>query len=517
MSQQQDNNKRIAKNTLFLYLRQIFVMAVALYTSRVVLATLGVIDYGIYNVVGGVVAMFSFINAAMTTSTQRFLTFELGKKDYLQLAKVFAASLNVHYIIGLVGVFLGETIGLWFLNYELNIPADRMTAANWVYQCSVLSFFLSITQVPYNASIVSHEKMNIFAYFSIIDVVLKLLIVYLLVISPFDKLIFYAILILAVTTFSRLLYRFYCRKHFKECRPRLFWDKSLYQQLTGFAGWNLLGSIAWLLRGQGMDIVINLFFGPALNAAKGVANSVTNAVNTFVSNFMTALNPQITKNYAQKDINTMETLCYRACRYSFILLFAIAFPLIMNIDFVLGIWLVEVPKYTAIFVILIIADSLVNAALGSSPFITAMMATGNIRNYQIVVSLIIMMIIPISYVILKLGGNPPSIFYVMILISFISDIARFYYCNKQIGFKYSSLIKHVILPIVCGLIVALPIPILLRETVWVKSNWINFFGLCVICEVTLGIAAYYIIIEKHERTVIMTAIKNKLLRVIAKQ
>lgn len=516
MSQQQDNNKRIAKNTLFLYLRQIFVMAVALYTSRVVLATLGVIDYGIYNVVGGVVAMFSFINAAMTTSTQRFLTFELGKKDYVQLAKVFAASLNVHYIIGLVGVFLGETIGLWFLNYELNIPPERMTAANCVYQCSVLSFFLSITQVPYNASIVAHEKMDIFAYFSIIDVVLKLLIVYLLVISPFDKLVFYAILILAVTTFSRMLYRFYCRKHFKECRPHLFWDKPLYQQLTGFAGWNLLGSIAWLLRGQGMDIVINLFFGPALNAAKGVANSVTNAVNTFVSNFMTALNPQITKNYAQKEIDTMEKLCYRACRYSFLLLFAIAFPLIMNIDFVLGIWLVEVPKYTAIFVILIIADSLVNAALGSSPFITAMMATGDIRNYQIFVSLIIMMVIPISYVVLKLGGDPPSIFYVMIAISVVSDFARFYYCNKQIGFKYSSLFRNVVIPIFLGLVVALPIPILLKETIWSNTNWLNFFGMCIICELTLGIAAYYFVIEKHERTVLITALKNRLNRIHSK-
>lgn len=513
MSQQQDNNKRIAKNTLFLYLRQIFVMAVALYTSRVVLATLGVIDYGIYNVVGGVVAMFSFINAAMTTSTQRFLTFELGKKDYVQLARVFAASLNVHYIIGLVGVFLGETIGLWFLNYELNIPAERMTAANWVYQCSVLSFFLSITQVPYNASIVAHEKMDIFAYFSIIDVVLKLLIVYLLVISPFDKLVFYAILILAVTTFSRMLYRFYCRKHFKECRPHLFWDKSLYQQLTEFAGWNLLGSIAWLLRGQGMDIVINLFFGPALNAAKGVANAVTNAVNTFVGNFMTALNPQITKNYAQQDIDSMEKLCYRACRYSFLLLFAIAFPLIMNINFVLGIWLVEVPKYTAIFVILIIADLLVNAALGSSPFITAMMATGDIRNYQIFVSLIIMMVIPISYVVLKLGGDPPSIFYVMIAISVVSDFARFYYCNKQIGFKYDSLFRNVVIPISLGLVVALPVPILLKETIWSNTNWLNFFGMCIICELTLGIAAYYFVIEKHERTVLITALKNKLKRI----
>lgn len=510
MSQQQDNNKRIAKNTLFLYLRQIFVMAVALYTSRVVLATLGVIDYGIYNVVGGVVAMFSFINASMTTSTQRFLTFELGKKDYKQLAKVFAASLNVHYAIGIIAVVLAETIGLWFLNYKLNIPAARMTAANWVYQCSVLSFFLSITQVPYNASIVSHEKMNIFAYFSIIDVVLKLAIVYLLVISPFDKLIFYAILILAVTSFSRMLYRVYCRKHFTECRSKLFWDKPLYQQLTGFAGWNLFGSVAWLLRGQSMDIVINLFFGPALNAAKGVANSVTNAVNTFVSNFMTALNPQITKNYAQNEISTMETLCYRACRFSFILLFAIAFPLIMNINFVLGIWLVEVPKYTAIFVVLILADCLVNAAFGSSPFITAMMATGNIRNYQIVVSSIIILIIPISYVLLRIGGDPPSIFYVMIAISFLSDLARFYFCNKQIGFHYSSLGKHVVLPIALGLIVALPIPIALRETVCNENNWINFFILCVNCEITLGLAAYYIIVEKHERVVIMSAIKNKL-------
>lgn len=301
-NQTSDNNKRVAKNTLFLYFRMILIMLVTLYTSRVILAQLGIRDYGIYNVVGGVVTMFAFLNNCMTSSTQRFMTFELGCGDMQRLKNVFAASLNIHLAIAVTIVLLAETIGLWFLNTKLVIPAERLLAANWVYQFAILSFCVNIVQVPYNAVLIAHEKMSVYAYISIIEVFLKLGIVYLLTISPFDKLIAYGILLFTVQLLIRCIYQVYCRKHYEESRFRLFWNRELYCQMSGFAGWNLFGSIAWLLRDQGVNIILNMFFGPVINAARGVATQVSGAVMNFISNFQVALNPQITKNYANGNV-----------------------------------------------------------------------------------------------------------------------------------------------------------------------------------------------------------------------
>ena len=329
------NNKRVAKNTLFLYFRMILIMLVTLYTSRVILAQLGIKDYGIYNVVGGVVTMFAFLNNCMTTSTQRFMTFELGKGNVQKLKDVFAASLNIHIAIALAVVLLAETIGLWFVNYKLVIPADRLVAANWVFQFAILSFCVNVIQVPYNAVLIAHEKMSVYAYISIIEAFLKLGIVYLLSISPFDKLIVYGVLIFAVQLLIRCIYQVYCHRHYEESRFRLFWNKGLYQEMSGFAGWNLFGSVAWMLRDQGVNIVLNLFFGPVINAARGVAAQVSSAVMNFISNFQVALNPQITKNYANGNIQEMEKLTYLGIKFSYIILFFLAFPLSLNINYVL--------------------------------------------------------------------------------------------------------------------------------------------------------------------------------------
>ena len=369
------NNKRVAKNTLFLYFRMILIMLVTLYTSRVVLAELGIKDYGIYNVVGGVVAMFSFLNNCMSSATQRFMTFELGRGDMARLKKVFAASLNIHITIGVIIVLLAETIGLWFVNHKLVIAPDRMTAANWVYQFSILTFCVNIIQVPYNAVLIAHEKMSVYAYISILEAFLKLGIVYLLVIVPADKLITYGILVFAVQLIIRGIYQVYCRRHYVESKFRLFWDKGLYKQMSGFAGWNLFGSVAWLLRDQGLNIVLNLFFGTAINAARGVASQVSSAVMGFISNFQVALNPQITKNYATGNIPEMEKLSYLGIKFSFLLLFTMAFPLCLNIDYVLHLWLVEVPDYTALFIILIMVESLAGNMFGVQ-LMTSLSATG---------------------------------------------------------------------------------------------------------------------------------------------
>lgn len=503
------NNKRVAKNTLFLYFRMILIMLVTLYTSRVVLAELGIKDYGIYNVVGGVVIMFSFLNNCMSSATQRFMTFALGKGDFDNLKKIFSAALNIHIAIALIIIILAETIGLWFVNNKLVIPDDRIIAANWVYQFSILTFCVNIIQVPYNAALIAHEKMNVYAYISILEALLKLGIVYLLVIVTMDKLIVYGILVFVVQLMIRAIYQFYCKKHYKESQFRLFWDKELYKQMSGFAGWNLFGSIAWLLRDQGLNIVLNLFFGPTINAARGIASQVSNAVMGFISNFQVALNPQITKNYAAGNIHDMERLAYLGIKFSFLLLFTLALPLCVNINYILQLWLVEVPDYAALFIILIMVDSLVGNLFGV-PLMTSLSATGRIRNYQIVVSLIILCILPVGYVALKLGYDASSVFYISIVFTLISGFVRFLFCRKQIGYSFKKLTSNVLMPIIGVAVFSSPLPILMKRYYFTDHSIINFILLCTITVlITVGVS-WLIGLQKNERKVLISAIKNKI-------
>lgn len=507
---QDSNNKRVAKNTLFLYFRMILIMLVTLYTSRVILAELGISDYGIYNVVGGVVMMFTFLNNSMATATQRYLTYELGKGDREKIKKVFATALNIHIIIAIIIVLLAETVGLWFLNYKMNIPANRMVAANWVFQFSILTFCTNIIQIPYNAALISHEKMSIYAYISILEVLLKLGIVYLLAISPIDKLIIYAILVFVVQLIIRNIYQFYCRKNYKECRFALVWDKKLYKEMSGFAGWNLFGSLAWLLRDQGLNILLNLFFGPVINAARGISMQVCNAVRGFITNFQVALNPQITKNYANNNIQQMENLVIIGLKFSFILLFCIVLPLSINIDFVLHLWLEKVPAYTGYFVILILIDSLIGNLFGT-PLMTSLAATGKIRNYQIVVSSIIILIVPVSYFVLKLDCRPEMVFYVSIVLTGISGIMRFMYCHKQIGFSYKKIITNVLFPVLGISLLSLPIPLYFRFYIWKDTTTFStFILLCILCIVVTLIASWFVGLKKRERVLLITFVNNKL-------
>ena len=502
------NNKRVAKNTLFLYFRMILIMLVTLYTSRVILAELGISDFGIFNVVAGVVMMFAFLNNCMVTSTQRYLNFEMGKGNPESIRKVFSAALNIHIGIALAIILLCESIGIWFLNHKLNIPADRMVAANWIFQFSILTFCVNILQVPYNAVIIAHEKMNVYAYISILEAFLKLGIVYLLAISPIDKLITYGILFFLVQLIIRLIYQVYCRKNYQEARFRLFWDKPLYKEMTGFALWNMFGSLAWLLRDQGLNIVLNLFFGPVINAARGVAMQVYRAVQGFITNFQMALNPQITKSYAVGELDSMENLAYMGIKISYMLLFFISLPLMLNIDFVLGLWLKEVPDYSALFVNLIIIDSLVGNLFGT-PLMTSLSATGKIRNYQIVVSSIIILIVPVGYVALKMGYDAPSVFYISIVFSLISGIARFLFCRKQIGYSIRRLLSRAILPIIYMTALTLPIPLLLRFHYLPKDNWTNFFILCIISVLATGITAWFVGLRSNERTKLVQIVRTK--------
>ncbi len=505
------NNKRIAKNTIFLYLRMILIMLITLYTSRVILKELGVSDYGIYNVVGGVVTMLSFFNSSMASSTQRFLTFELGKGNEENLKKVFAASLNIHIVIALVIVLLAETIGLWFVNEKLVIPDDRIVAANWVYQFSILTFCVNIIQVPYNAVLIAHEKMNIFAYISILEVLLLLGIVYLLDVSPFDKLISYAVLYFIVRLLIRGIYQFYCKRHYIESKFRLYWNKEVYRKMSSFAGWNLFGSIAWLLRDQGLNIILNMFFGSVINAAKGITSQVLTGITTFIYNFQTALNPQITKLYAQKSIPEMENLVYKGIKFSLFLLLCLSLPVFLNIDYILGLWLTVVPEKTSVFIQLVLIDSLISTLFGN-PLMTSMSATGKIRNYQIIVSTIIILIIPFSWLALKLGYPAQSVFIVMIFISAVSGIVRFLFCRKAIGFSAHKFFNDVFNPILRTILLAVPIPLITRYF-WLTNDSLLDFSINIALDFLFPLLlAWFIGMKKSERTMIISLIQAKINR-----
>lgn len=387
-----ENTRRIAKNTAMLYIRMLLIMAVTLYTSRLVLNVLGVEDFGIYNVVGGVVMMFAFLNGAMAQSTQRFLSFEIGRNNKEQLKKVFSLSVTIHIGIAILILVLAETLGLWFLNTKMNIPADRMEAARWIYQFAIFSFMVSVVQVPYNAAIIAHERMQVYAYISIAEAALKLFVAFALTWTAFDKLKVYAVLVFGVNVMIAFLYRLYCKWKIKECRYRFIWDKKLYTTLTGFAGWNLFGTFAWLMKSQGLNVILNIFFGPLLNAAYGIANQVNTAVNSFVQNFSMALNPQIVKSYAAGDLSYTVTLLFRGARFSYYLFLFFAVPLLIETEVILKLWLKNVPEYAVIFTRLVIINSMFESFTYTMG--TAIQATGKNKLYQFIVGGTILLNLP---------------------------------------------------------------------------------------------------------------------------
>lgn len=456
-----ENNKRIAKNTLILYVRMFFTMAISLFTSRIVLQTLGVENYGIYNVVGGIITMLSFINGGMVAATQRYLTFGIGKDDIIHLKKVFSTSLQIHFIIALLIVLLGETVGLWFLYEKLVIPPERMTAAVWVYQCSIVASVVNIMSVPYNAVIIAHEKMSAFAYISILEVVLNLIIVYLLYIVQWDKLIAYAILILFLHLTIRFVYTQYCNKHFEESHYQHSIDKALFKEMFTFAGWSFWGNFAGVLYTHGLNMMLNIFFGPVVNASRGIAVQVQGAVQRFVTNFQVALNPQITKNYAGGNLAQMHSLMFRSARFSFYLLYFIALPILLETHYILNIWLQTVPPDAVVFTRWMIAISLIYTF--ANPCVIANQATGKVKLYQMVVGMILLLILPISYVVLKLGAPAYSVFIVHFCVEMVAQIARMYMLRKLIKLPIRRYLKHIYLPVTLVVIISFIIPFYLHS------------------------------------------------------
>lgn len=454
------NNKRIAKNTLLLYFRMLFMMAVSLFTSRVVLNTLGVEDYGINNVVGGVVAMFSVLSGSMSSSISRFITFELGKGDKKRLKTVFSTGINIQLGMSLIILLVAEAAGVWFLNYKMNIPEERMYAANWVFQCSILTFILGLLSVPYNAAIIAHEKMSAFAYISIIEVTLKLIIVYLLTISPYDRLITYSILFMLVGVLIRLIYGYYCKRHFEECTYHLVYDKAILKSMTSFAGWNFLGNGAYMLNTQGVNILMNMYFGVAVNAARGVATQVDAALKQFVNNFTTAVNPQITKSYAQGDLSNMHKLVCRSAKFSAFLMMFFAVPIILETDTILSLWLKKPPAYASVFLKWIIISSFMDTVLANS-LVTSMFATGDIKKYQIIVTTVGCLVFPLSWLAFQLGFEPQVGYMLYFVIYSILLFVRLYLLRDMVKLPIMMYVREVLFKVTTVMAISFVIPSIL--------------------------------------------------------
>ena len=500
----QDNNKRIAKNTLLLYFRMLFMMVVSLYTSRVILSALGVEDFGIYNVVGGVVSMFSVISGSLSAAISRFITYELGKGDQSKLNKIFSASVTIQLLLSLIIVVLVESVGVWFLNAKMTIPETRMTAANWVLQFSIVTFVINLISVPYNAAIIAHERMSAFAYISILEAVGRLAIAFLIVVSPIDRLIFYAILMCAVAVIVRLTYGHYCKKHFVECTYHFHWDKDILKQMFGFAGWNFIGASSAVLRDQGGNIIINLFHGPAVNAARGIAMQVNNAVTSFVTNFMTALNPQITKSYASGDREYMMKLIFQGARLSFYMLLLLSLPILMNTHYILVLWLKLVPEHAVLFVQLMLVFTMSEAI--SNPLVTAMLATGKIRNYQIVVGGLQMMNLPISYVCLRLGCIPETVLIVAIGISQCCLAARLYMLRGMIGLSSIRYMKNVYLNVLAVAVLSAIIPSLL--SMYISESFLSFVVISLVAMASTLCIEFFVGCNNKERVFVLAKAKS---------
>lgn len=479
-------------------------MLVSLYTSRVVLNTLGVEDYGIYNVVGGVVAMLSFFNSSMATSTQRYLNYEMGKGNTSGLRKIFSNAINTHFLIGVVTVILLETIGLWFVYSFLNIPEHKFDAAIIVYHCSVASLFISITSTPYNSAIIANEKMNVYAYFSIVEVLLKLLIVYLLLVILYNKLIVYAFLMLGVTILMRLMYGTYCVRKFPECKYQTGFDKPIVKEMLSFSGWMLFGTLSDMLSKQGINLLINIFFGPIFNASRAIAVQVQSAISSFSTNFMTAVKPQIIKSYSSKDYDYMYKLVFTSSKVSFFLLFILTMPILLYTEEILQLWLKQVPDMSPLFTRLVLIEILISSAY--SPIAQVNQASGRIKNYQLAISLLFLTIFFLTLLVFKLGFPVYSTFIISVFFAVIGLFIRILILRKENFFPAKVYLSKVILPLIPVVLISISIPVLMYKFL---PHTIIYFLLNIIAGLTLNAISIWLIgLNKSEKVLIKNGIKS---------
>ena len=471
-------------------------MVVSLYTSRVILATLGASDYGVYNVVGGVVTIMTFLGGALGASTSRFLTYDLGLGDQEKLNKTFSAALNLHIIVAILVVIFGETLGLWLLYNKLVIPEGRMTAAFWVLQASIVTTAFNFTQVPYSASIISHEKMSIYAYLGLYDAAVKLLIAFLIGITSYDKLIVYAFLLMlnAMIVFS--FYRFYTRKRYSECRFRLVKGGNLYKRLLEYMGWELFGSVASVSQGQGISIVLNMFFGPIVNAARGITQQISSAVTQFVTNFLLASRPQVIKYCAEKKYADMYNLTFRTAKFSYLLMLAMVVPLCFEIDFILHVWLGDnVPDYTNIFSIIVLITGLVSSLHTAS--LMPYHAIGKLGTGNVIGGTLMFLSLPLTYVLFKIGLPPYWAFIAIFITNTLQQITTWVVIHNYVPYSYWNLLKKVYLPI--GIVTILSVLCPLAINHFMEQGWARLIVLLISTELVLAVIIYAIALTSSER------------------
>ena len=502
------NNKRIAKNTLYLYIRMLLVMAISLYTVRAILDILGVVDYGIYNVVGGVVTMFAFMNRTLSTSSQRYFSVALAKNDHEDLKRVFSLNLTVFSLLGIIVVFLLETVGLWFVNNKMTIPAERMGAANVVYQLSILAMVFHIFVIPYMALVIAYEKMNIFAYISLADTILKLAIVYVLLVVPFDKLVIYGLMLMFLHILNASVYFIYCNKKYQESRYSFYWDTPLFKELLSYTGWNLFGSFSTLAKGQGLNILLNMFFNPSVNAARGIAYQVNTTVSHFFTNFYTAVRPQITKYYAQNDLNNMFKLVFRSSRMAFFLILLISLPLVIEAPYVIRLWLGQLPEFVVPFMRLILVITAVDAM--ANPLMTTAHATGKIALYQSLVGTMTILNVPISYVFLSLGYGPVIVFEISLVIAGANLFLRLWIVKRLVDFPVLEYIRKVFLNCLIVTVLAALIPVVVNE--FVTDDFIGVLIVCSLAVLSTLVATYIAGLDRNERTFVLEFAKKILKR-----
>ncbi len=491
-----ERTNRVAKNTLMLYFRMGFTMLVSLYTSRVIINTLGVVDYGINGVVAGTVGFLSFLIYSMNTATQRFLNVAMGKGDVNECRQIFSTSVTIHFLIMVAVVIIGEIVGLWLLYNKLVIPAERMHAAFWVFQFTIVTTATSVMTIPYDAMVVAHERMHIYAYLSILSTVLKLAILYMLVISPFDKLITYGFLYMCIALLNRLLYTLYCKYNFAECKYSIHFPRKLFKEMTSFAGWDIFGVLAWTCSKQGTTILLNIFFGPVVNAAKTIAEQVRGAINGFSSNFLMALRPQITKSYAAGDTTYLYTLMFSGAKLSFVLLYTIILPLIIKAPFVLKIWLKIVPDYTVVFLQIVLVEMIFDAMM--NPLNTAALATGRIRYYGFATSVMTIMELPLCYVILKMGGSPVSVFVTAFIVLLLREAVQFYKLRYLVEFSYLQYLKEV--QIKCLIVVLVSLSITLLISHHIPDSLLGLLLFSILCSSISLVLCIFLVFNKNERS-----------------
>lgn len=502
------NSKRIVKNTMALTLRMFFTMAIGIYSSRILLANLGVTDYGINNVVAGIITMFMFLNASLINGTQRYLNFYLGKNDIETLNKVFSTSINIFLLLAIVIAILGETAGIYFLNTKLDIPKDRLIAANWVFQLTIISTFINIISTPYNALIIAEEKMAIFAYVSMINSIYLLLAASLLPYIPYDHLIGYAILIVIWHVIIRLFYSWYCSSHFKAIRYRLIFDKSLFKEMFVFSGWTLTGTFAYITYTQGVTFLINIFFGPAVNAAQSLAQQVNGSLSAFSANFMIASKPQITKYYAEGNLNEMHKLIFFSSKMSYAIMAIVSLPFIIRTDYILELWLKEIPEHTALFLQLYLVIAIINTL--SSPAVTAIHSTGKIKWFQICESLVLILILPFSYLAIQIWNIPESCYVVMLILMILAQLIRIYFMKQLISLCITEYLKNIFCRMVLNALIAFGLS--LSVNVLIPDNFIGFCIESCVCVSIFSITFFFIGLTKAEQNIGLKFIQNKIFR-----